>query len=163
MKRAAVPSILVAVVLLAIGVIAEAQEPKKVPRIGVIFPAFSSVFSPFMAAFREGLHDLSYIEGKSVVVEARYGEGKEDRLPALAAELVHLRVDIIVAGGGNATLAAKNATKNIPIIFLSATSLNSPSHDMAERLGADAFLAFPVDPEQLDAVIQGTIAKRKNR
>jgi CheY-like chemotaxis protein len=54
-------------------------------------------------------------------------------------------------------------TANLPIIFLSATSLNSPSHDMAKRLGADAFLAFPVDPEQLDAVIQGTIARRKKR
>ena len=78
--------------------LAYAQQPKKVPRIGVISPAFPSAAAPFIEAFREGLHDLSYIEGKSVVVEARYGEGKEDRLPALAAELVHVRVDIIVAG-----------------------------------------------------------------
>jgi CheY-like chemotaxis protein len=60
-------------------------------------------------------------------------------------------------------LRANEATAEKPIIFLSATSLNSPSHEMAKRLGADAFLAFPVDPEQLDAVIQGTIAKRKHR
>ena len=58
-------------------------------------------------------------------------------------------------------IRAKAETANVPIIFLSATSLNSPSHDMAKRLGADAFLAYPVDPEQLDAVIQGTIARRK--
>lgn len=59
-------------------------------------------------------------------------------------------------------IRANEQIANVPIIFLSATSLNSPSHDMAKRLGADAFLAFPVDPEQLDAVIQGTIARRKN-
>lgn len=59
-------------------------------------------------------------------------------------------------------IRATHQVANVPIIFLSATSLNSPSHDMAKRLGADAFLAFPVDPEQLDAVIQGTIARRKN-
>ncbi len=59
-------------------------------------------------------------------------------------------------------IRANQHVANVPIIFLSATSLNSPSHDMAKRLGADAFLAFPVDPEQLDAVIQGTIARRKN-
>jgi len=99
MKKALVPSILVAVVLLAIGVIAEAQEPK-VPRIGVIFPAFPSVSAPFMAVFREGLHDLGYTEGKNIVIEDRYADGKEDRLPALAAELVHLKVDIIMVGEG---------------------------------------------------------------
>src|SRR3954462_8234978 len=60
-------------------------------------------------------------------------------------------------------IRAAEMTANLPVIFLSATSLNSPSHDMAKRLGADAFLAFPVDPEQLDAVIQGTIAKRKQQ
>jgi len=120
MKKAAVPSILVAVVLLAIGVIAEAQEPK-VPRIGVIFPAFSSVSAPFMAVFREGLHDLGYTEGKNIVIEDRYADGKEDRLPALAAELVHLKVDIIMVGGGNATLAAKNATKTVPIVMGTAS------------------------------------------
>jgi ABC-type uncharacterized transport system substrate-binding protein len=103
LKNAAVPSVLVAVVLLAIGVIAEAQEPKKVPRIGVISPTFSSVSAPFMAAFREGLHDLGYTEGKNIVIEERYADGKEDRLPALAAELVHLKVDIIMVAGGNAS------------------------------------------------------------
>lgn len=60
-------------------------------------------------------------------------------------------------------LRADEKMVNIPIIFLSATSMNSPSHDMARRLGADAFLAFPVDPEQLDAVIRGTIARRASR
>lgn len=60
-------------------------------------------------------------------------------------------------------IRANQETGNIPIIFLSATSMNSPSHEMARRLGADAFLSFPVDPEQLDAVIRGTIARRASR
>src|SRR5258708_15654732 len=98
MKKAAVPSILVAVVLLAIGVIAEAQEPK-VPRIGVIFPAFSSVSAPFMAVFRERLHDLGYTEGKNIVIEDRYADGKEDSLPPPSAGLVHLKGDLIIVGG----------------------------------------------------------------
>ena len=120
MRKAGVVSVLL-VLLLAVAVIAEAQEPKKVPRIGVIFPAFSSVSAPFMAAFREGLHDLGYTEGKNIVIEERYADGKEDRLPALAAELVHLKVDIIMVGGGNATLAAKNATKTVPIVMGTAS------------------------------------------
>jgi ABC-type uncharacterized transport system substrate-binding protein len=99
----------------------EAQQAGKVLRIGVISPAFPSAAAPFIEAFREGLHDLGYIEGKNIVIEYRYAEGKEDRLPALAAELVHLKVDVIVAGGGNASLAAKNATKNIPIVVASAS------------------------------------------
>jgi putative ABC transport system substrate-binding protein len=119
--RKTVLSILFVVVGLAVAVVAEAQQPTKVPRIGVILPAFSSVSSPFMAAFREGLHDLGYTEGKNIVIEERYADGKEDRLPALAAELVHLKVDIIMVGGGNATLAAKNATKTVPIVMGTAS------------------------------------------
>jgi len=119
MRKAGVVSVLL--VLLLVAVIGEAQEPKKVPRIGVILPAFSSVSAPFLAAFREGLHDLGYTEGKNIVIEERYADGKEDRLPALAAELVHLKVDIIMVGGGNATLAAKNATKTVPIVMGTAS------------------------------------------
>ena len=84
-------------------------------------PAVSSVSAPFMAVFREGLHDLGYTEGKNIVIEERYADGKEDRLPALAAELVHLKVDIIMVAGGNATLAAKNATKTVPIVMGTAS------------------------------------------
>ena len=87
----------------------------------MILPASSSVSAPFLAAFREGLHDLGYTEGKNIVIEERYADGKEDRLPALAAELVHLKVDIIMVGGGNATLAAKNATKTVPIVMGTAS------------------------------------------
>src|SRR6059036_225721 len=100
MKRAAVPSILVAVVLLALGVIAEAQQPKTVPRIGYLSaqePAFESTRAE---AIRLALRELGYIEGQNIAFEYRYAEGKLDRLPELAAELVRLKVDIIVVAGG---------------------------------------------------------------
>src|SRR5215510_10665108 len=117
MKRAAVPSILVAVVLLALGVTAEAQQPKKVPRIGYlsVFDAASDFRSePIRAALR----DLGYIEGQNIAIEYRYAEGKLDWFPELAAELVRLKVDVIVlSGGARQVRAAKDATKTIPIVM----------------------------------------------
>ena len=85
MKRAAVPSILVAVVLLAVAVIAEAQQPKKVPRIGYLGGISPSVNADRIEAFRQGLRELGYVEGKNIVIEWRHHEGNIDRLPALAA------------------------------------------------------------------------------
>jgi putative ABC transport system substrate-binding protein len=119
MKRAAVPSMLVVVVLLALGVTAEAQQPKRVPRIGYLSsgdPAGESIRSePIRAA---ALRDLGYIEGQNIAIEYRYSEGKRNRAPELAAELVRLKVDVIVVGGGTiAVRAAKNATKTIPIVM----------------------------------------------
>ena len=121
MKKAVVPSILVAVVLLALGVIAEAQQPKKVPRVGLLISASPAVTAPYIEAFRQGLRDLGYIEGKNIVLEIRGGGAEPDRIAHLAAELVHLKVDIIVAGGGPALRAAMKATKTIPIVMRSAT------------------------------------------
>ena len=119
MKKAAVPSILVAVVLLAIGVIAEAQQPKKVPRIAYLAGRGDpSTPDPLIDAFRQGLRDLGYIEGKSIVVEYRYAEGKLDRIPSLVAELVQLKVDVLVSPALPAIRAAKQATKTIPIVML---------------------------------------------
>ncbi len=119
MKKAAVPSILVAVVLLALGVIAEAQQPKKVPRIGYLSVSDPARESARAEAIRLGLRELGYIEGQNIATEYRYAEGKRDRFPELTAELVHLKVDIIVvAGGTRQTRAAKNATKTIPIVML---------------------------------------------
>ena len=118
MKKAAVPSILVAVVMIAVAVIAEAQQPKKVPRIGYLSsqdPASESIRSePIRAALR----DLGYIEGQNIAIEYRYSEGKRDRAPELVSELVRLKVDIIVVSGGAPWVqAAKNATKTIPIVM----------------------------------------------
>jgi putative ABC transport system substrate-binding protein len=119
MKKAAVPSILVAVVLLALGVIAEAQQPKKVPRIGYLSVSDPARESARAEAIRLGLRELGYIEGQNIATEYRYAEGKRDRFPELTAELVHLKVDIIVvAGGDRVILAAKNATKTIPIVMV---------------------------------------------
>ena len=110
----------VAVVLLALGVIAEAQQPKKVPRIGVLAsrdPASDSARSE-AEAIRVALRELGYVEGQNIATEYRYTEGKQDRLAELAAELVSLKVDVIVvAGGVRPVRAAKNATKTIPIVM----------------------------------------------
>ena len=121
MKRAAVPSILVAVVLLALGVIAEAQQPKKVPRIGYLSPSDPATDSTRAEAIRLALRELGYIEGQNIAFEYRYAEGKHDRSPELLAELVRLKVDIIVVTGGDPVIrAAKNATKTIPIVMIGA-------------------------------------------
>ena len=121
MKKAAVRSILIAVVLLALGVIAEAQQPKKVPRLGYLGAGDPARESARAEAIRLALRGLGYIEGQNIASEYRYAEGKQDRLPELAAELVRLKVDVIVAAGGFGPIrAAKNATKTIPIIMVGA-------------------------------------------
>ena len=96
MKKAAVPSILVAVVLLALAVIAEAQQPKKVPKIGVV--RAHSLPNLSAETFRQAMRDLGYIEGKNIFIEYRYAEGKVDRFPNLAEELVRLNVDDLALG-----------------------------------------------------------------
>ena len=97
---------------------AEAQQPKKVPRIGYLSSSDPASESARAEAIRLALRELGYIEGQNIAIEYRYAEGKRDRLPELAAELVRLKVDIIVvAGGGTWVRAAKNATKTIPIVM----------------------------------------------
>ena len=108
---------IIAFVLVVTGTVAQAQQAKKVPRIGVLSAPSPSFFSTRLSAFLEGLRDLGYVEGKNISIEYRYAEGKLDRLPHLAAALVHLKVDVILTAGEFATLAAKNATSTIPIVF----------------------------------------------
>ena len=118
MAKAAVPSILVVVVLHALGVTASAHQPKKVPTIGYLSAGDAAPQSTRAAAIRLALRELGYIEGQNIASEYRYAGGKRDRAPELAAELVRLKVDIIVVAGGNRIiLAAKNATKTIPIVM----------------------------------------------
>ena len=95
--RKTVLSILFVVVGLAVAVIAEAQQPKKVPRIGFLASASPSIVSDRIDAFRQGLRELGYVEEKNIVIESRYAEGKLDRVPALVAELVSLKVEILVS------------------------------------------------------------------
>jgi len=96
---------------------AGAQQPAKVPRIGRLSGASLSATAARIKAFRQGLRDLGYVEGKNISIEYRFAEGKRDRLPGLAAELVYLKVDIIVTAGPPATRAAKEATNTIPIVM----------------------------------------------
>jgi putative ABC transport system substrate-binding protein len=102
---------------------AQAQQPKKVPRIGFLFNTSSTADSARFEAFRQALRELGYVEGKTILFEYRFAEGKFDRLPDLAAELVRLNVDIIVVAGGRSTAAAKKATATIPIVVASAGDL----------------------------------------
>jgi putative tryptophan/tyrosine transport system substrate-binding protein len=99
--------------------LAEAQQVNKVPRIGFLFGGSSSFYSAWIDVFRQGLKELGYIEGKNIAIDYRYAEGKTDRLPLLAAELVDLKVDVIVVSATPGVLAAKKATSTIPIVFVS--------------------------------------------
>ena len=99
---------------------AEAQQAKKVPRIGLLSPFSPSATARWHEAFRKGLRDLGWVEGKNISIEYRYAEGKRDRLPELAADLVRLKVDVIVAAVNTDAVAAKKATSTIPIVVASA-------------------------------------------
>jgi putative tryptophan/tyrosine transport system substrate-binding protein len=104
--------------VLAAPLAAEAQQADKIARIAYLAPNIAaSLHLP--GAFRQGLRDLGYVEGRNVVIEYRDAEGKFERLPALAAELVALKVDVIVVGGTPHALAAKQATRTLPIVFAS--------------------------------------------
>jgi len=118
LRKTALGSILFAGALLAIAVTVEAQQPKKVPRIGFLSSNEPATESTRFEAIRLALRELGYIEGQNIAFEYRYVEGKSGRNEELAAELVRLKVDIIVTVGGDPLMrAAKNATKTIPIVM----------------------------------------------
>ena len=108
---------LLATVLLITATPAEAQQPKKVPRIGFLSSLSPTVVSDRVEAFRQGLRELGYVEGKNIIIDWRYAQGKTERLPDLAAELVRLNVDAIVTGGPAVNRFAKEATATIPIVL----------------------------------------------
>jgi putative tryptophan/tyrosine transport system substrate-binding protein len=103
--------------LFALSFPTNAQQPTKVSRIGFLSAPSPSAVSARAEAFRQGLHDLGHVEGQDVAIEYRYAEGKLDRFPALAAELVRLKVDVIVTGTSAGTRSAKEATATIPIVM----------------------------------------------
>src|SRR5262245_4215056 len=106
--------------LFAVWVSAQPQQPKKVPRIGYLSGVDPARESIRAEAFRLALREFGYIEGQNIAIEYRYAKGKRDRYTDLAAELVHLKVDIIVGPSGSAPIqAAMNATKTIPIVMMS--------------------------------------------
>ncbi len=100
---------------------AQAQQAEKIPRIGYLLDVPPSALSARIEAFRQGLHDLGYVEGKNIVIEWRDVNGKSDRLGELAAELVRLKVDVIVSPGPTVTRALKEATSTIPIVMAQDT------------------------------------------
>ena len=100
------------------GAVAPAQQPTKIPRIGFLLATSPSSNAARYEAFRQGLRELGYVEGKNLVIDRRFAEGKLDRLPSLAAELVRLNVDVIVTSGGISTRVAKEATVTIPIVMV---------------------------------------------
>ena len=112
-----VVALILAAMLFALCSSAKAQQATKIQRIGYLSGSSPSTSANRREAFQQGLHELGYVEGKNIVIEWRYAEGKFDRLPALAAELVRLKVDIIVTGGPQATRPAKQATSTIPIVM----------------------------------------------
>ena len=121
--------------LVVAGSVAQAQQPVKVPLIGFLSAASPSTIADRLEGFRQGLRELGYVERKNIVIECRYAEGKPDRIPMLAAELVRLKVDVILSGGSQVTHPAKEATATIPIVM---TNDNDP---VAE--GSVASLARP--------------------
>jgi len=117
MKKVGWSSILFVVVLLAVAGIAEPQQLTKIPRIGFLGATSPAALAARVQAFRQGLHELGYVEGKNIVLEYRWAEGRNERLPDLAAELVRLKVDVIVTAGPMDNRAAKEATNTIPIVM----------------------------------------------
>ena len=113
------------IVALAVGVLsaplgADAQRPGKVPRIGYLGYSSAALEPHLVGAFRQGLRDLGHVEGQNIVIEYRWAEGKLDRFPDLVADLVRLKVDVIVTAGTPGALAAKQATRTIPIVMASS-------------------------------------------
>ncbi len=102
--------------LFALSLPVEAQQPAKIPRVGFLFPGTRN--STLYEAFQQGLRELGYVEGQNIAVQYRYADGDNSKLRGVAAELVNLKVDLLVAGGGNdVTLALQHATKSIPIVM----------------------------------------------
>ncbi len=105
-----------ALAVLAAPLAAEAQQPPKIPRIGYLGPTSPSAGARLLESFRQGLRELGYVEGQNIFIDYRWAEGKSDRFPALAAELIQLRVDAIVTYNNAAVAALQQATRTIPIV-----------------------------------------------
>ena len=103
--------------LLVAPLTAEAQQATNVHRIGRLSAGSPTEPNPNLEAFRQGLRELGYLEGQNLIIASRYAEGRDERLPELAAELVRLQVEVIVAGGSSTIRAAQHATRTIPIVM----------------------------------------------
>ena len=115
------PRLVVCALLLALGLAAAAQPTKKVPRIGYLAAVSASADAPRLAAFRQGLRELGYVEGQTIQIEYRHESADLQRLPEHAAELVRMNIDLLVAVTSNAAVAAKKTTSTVPIVFMGVT------------------------------------------
>jgi putative ABC transport system substrate-binding protein len=142
---------LITLLLLAATTLAEAQQPKKVPRIGFLVPGSQSAYSTHIEAFRQGLGELGYTEGKDVAVEYLYAE---NNLDLLAAELVRLKVDVIFTGGQPMVRAVMRATKTIPIVMVNGDAVGNGIVDSLARPGGNvtglSFLSPEVRGKQME-------------
>jgi putative ABC transport system substrate-binding protein len=137
------------VLLLAVSFPADAQQPpKKIPRIGILNVASRN---PAVDAFRQGLHEFGWVEGKNITIEYRFGDGNEERLPALAAQLVQANVDIIVSPNSRGTRAARQLTKNIPIVetFVNVGRLMNLDHPSGNVTGV-SFMSPELHSKRLE-------------
>src|SRR5262245_58817238 len=134
-KRINIFGFVLCALLFALCATAEGQQPGKIPRIGFLSSGSPSPSSEFREAFRQGLRDLGYIEGKDIVIEYRWAEGKFDRMTDLAGELVRLKVDVILAPNSAIARAAKRATTTIPIVMANGGNLEGLVSSLARPGG----------------------------
>jgi putative ABC transport system substrate-binding protein len=149
-------AVAVGLVLVAAPTGATAQPPGKVQRVGFLVGGSAAVSQAATEAFRQGLRELGWVEGRNVAIEYRFAEGRYDRLPELASDLVRLKVDVIVTGGNAAAMSARNATKTMPIV---AMSVGDPVGlglvaSLARPGGNVTGLAFGVGLETIDKSLE---------
>ena len=139
MIRRIVVSLLIILFLTTVSV-ADAQQRGKIPHIGILSPSAPDRAPPEnLEAFRQGLRDLGYVEGRNIILEYRWAENREDQYPALVAELIRLKVDMIYTSSTPAALVAKQATKTIPIVFpVSSDPVSVGIVDSLARPGGNA-------------------------
>jgi putative ABC transport system substrate-binding protein len=131
--------------VLAFTFLAQAQQAKKIPRIGVLRPG--SPADPSVDPLRQGLRELGYVEGKNIVIEYRYAEGKLDRLPDLVTEMVRLRPDVIVVGSTRVAEAAKQATSTIPIVVIGGDVVGAGLVSSLARPGGNVTGLTAISPD----------------
>ena len=143
--------------LFGLCVCAEAQQPTKFPRIAFLTNNFRSTFPAGDEAFRRGLHELGYVEGKNIIIEWRYAEGKFDRLTTLADELIALKVQVIVTGGPSATRRAKKAA-TIPIVMATDPDPVANGFVASPALASNV---FPVPGAPINSTPLGAVPPRR--
>ena len=129
--------VLLATIFLATFSLAQGQQPKKVPRIGLLSAGSASDYEARLEAFKQGLRELGYIEGQNIIIEYKFAEGKMDRLSDLASDLVRLKVDLIFTMGTRPTSFAKRATNTIPIVMYSGDAVGTGLVDSLSRPGGN--------------------------